>query len=148
MLQTLPQISEAYIRTGQVRYVVKDFPLPSHANAQAAAEAARCAGAQGAYWAMHGRLYEDQRAWAPQAGAGVIETFVGYARDLGLEAEAFQVCLESGQFSEAVRLDQQEGLQAGVQSTPSFLINGQLLVGAYPFESFEGIIEAELAREP
>ena len=71
MLQTLSQIKEAYIETGLVRYVVKDFPLPSHPNAAIAAEAARCAGAQGAYWAMHDLLFDLQKQWSPQGiGAG------------------------------------------------------------------------------
>jgi len=144
----LPKIREAYIETGQVRYVLKDFPLPSHANAQVAAEAARCAGTQGAYWAMHSRLYEDQKEWASQPEAEVRETLVSYAQDLGLDGEALRLCLESGQFGEWVRADRWEGQQAGVQGTPSFLINGQLFAGAYPYEIFEEIIEAALAGEP
>jgi protein-disulfide isomerase len=148
VLQTLPKIDETYIQTGLVRYVVKDFPLPSHANAQVAAEAARCAGAQGGYWAMHGRLLENQKEWAPQAQADVIKTFVGYAQDLGLDGDALRQCVESGQFGESIRQDQWQGQQAGVQGTPSFLINGQLFAGAYPYESFEEIIEAALAGEP
>jgi protein-disulfide isomerase len=57
-------------------------------------------------------------------------------------------CVESGQFGESIRHDQWQGQQAGVQGTPSFLINGQLFAGAYPYESFEEIIEAALAGEP
>jgi protein-disulfide isomerase len=148
VLQTLPKIDETYIQTGQVRYVVKDFPLPSHANAQVASEAARCAGVQGGYWAMHRRLFQDQKEWASQAEATVIETIVGYAQDLGLDGEALRLCVESGQFGELIRQDQREGQQAGVQGTPSFLINGQLFVGAYPYEAFKEFIEAALAGEP
>jgi protein-disulfide isomerase len=147
-LQTLPQIREAYVQTGQVRYVFKDFPLPSHANAQIAAEAARCAGAQGAYWAMHGRLFEGQKAWAPQAEADARETLIGYAQDLGLDGEALRLCLESGEYGQLVRMDEWEGQQAGVQGTPSFVINGQLVAGAQPYEAFAEIIEAALAGEP
>lgn len=148
MLQTLPKIDEAYIQTGKVRYVMKDFPLPSHASAQVAAEAARCAGVQGGYWAMHGRLFEGQKEWASQTGADVIKTFVGYAQDLGLDGEALRLCIESGQFAELIRQDQWEGQQAGVQGTPSFLVNGELFAGAFPYEVFEEIIEAALAGEP
>ena len=148
MLQTLPKIDETYIQTGQVRYVVKDFPLPSHANAQVAAEAARCAGVQGGYWTMHGRLFQDQKEWASQARETVIQTMVSYAQELGLDGEALRQCVESGQFGELIRQDQWEGQQAGVQGTPSFLINGQLVVGAYPYEAFEAFIEAALAAEP
>jgi protein-disulfide isomerase len=148
VLQTLPKINEAYIQTGQVRYVVKDFPLSSHANAQVAAEAARCAGVQGGYWAMHSRLFEDQKEWASQAEADVIKTFAGYAQDLGLDGGLLRLCLESGQFRELVLQDVRDGQQAGVQGTPSFLINGQLFAGAYAYEMFEEIIEAALADKP
>jgi protein-disulfide isomerase len=148
VLQTLPRIKQTYIDTGKVRYEIKDFPLPSHANAPKAAEAARCAGAQGAYWAMHQRLFDDQKEWAKQDEDAIVDILVGYGEDLGLDATAFRGCLESGQFGDQVRMDQWEGQQAGVRGTPSFVINGQLLTGAHPFESFQEIIEAELQEGP
>jgi protein-disulfide isomerase len=146
VLQTVPQIKTAYIDTGLVRYVVKDFPLPSHANAAIAAEAARCAGAQGAYWPMRDLLFELQKQWSPQGSEQVLDTFVGYAEDLNLDPVALRECLDSGEFGEMVRLDAWEGGQAGVQGTPSFRINGQLIRGAYPFETFQELIEAELEK--
>jgi protein-disulfide isomerase len=148
VLQTLSQIKEAYIETGWVRYVVKDFPLPSHPNAAIAAEAARCAGAQGGYWAMHDLLFDLQKQWSPQGSEQVIDAFVGYAENLQLDPVAFRECLDSGEFGELVRLDVWEGEQAGVQGTPSFRINGQLIRGAYPFETFQELIEAELENAP
>ena len=146
MLQTLPKLIETYVNRGQVRYQYKDFPLPSHANAQKAAEAARCAGVQGAYWPMHDRLFEEQKAWSGEAGAEALDLFVSYAGDLGLDPTAFRQCIESGQSSPQVLADQREGQQAGLRGTPSFLINGQLLAGAHPFEMFEQVIEEELEK--
>lgn len=145
-LETLPQIIEMYVDTGQVRYVFKEFPLPWHANAQLAAEAARCAGAQGAYWDMHGRLFAEQSQWADQTADEVKISLGAYAGELGLDADAFQQCLESGAAGAQVRQDQSEGSQAGVQGTPSFFINDQFAVGAYPFENFQQMIEAVLAQ--
>jgi protein-disulfide isomerase len=142
----MPQIQETYIDTGQVRYVFKDFPLAFHPNAQKAAEASRCAGVQGAYWPMHEQLFEDQAAWSGLDPAQAVETFVGYAADMGLDAEAFRRCLASGQFAEQIAADLQAGQEAGARGTPSFLVNGQLLVGAYPFETFQQMIEAELEK--
>ena len=146
MLQTLPRLIETYIESGQVRYQFKDFPLSSHAHAQEAAEAARCAGVQGVYWSMHNRLFADQKAWSQQPGAEALDLFVSYAEDLGLEPVAFRQCIESGQFDQQVREDLWEGQQAGVRGTPFFLINGQILAGAHPFEMFEQVIEAELEK--
>ena len=148
MLQTLSQIRETYIETGLVRYIAKDFPLPSHPNAATAAEAARCAGAQGAYWPMHDLLFNLQEQWSPLGAEQVVDAFVGYAGDLELDPVTFRQCLDSGELGELVRLDVWEGEQAGVQGTPSFRINGKLIKGAYPFETFQELIEAELEKAP
>jgi protein-disulfide isomerase len=147
-LQTLPKIVETYVDTGKVRYIFNDFPLESHPNAAKAAEAARCAGAQGAYWVMHNRLFQDPKEWSQQGEGEGIDTFVGYAADLGLDQAAFRQCIESGQYGPQIRQTLWEGQQAGVQGTPSFLINGQLLSGAYPFDEFQRIIEDELQDAP
>ena len=144
----MPQIQETYIDTGQVRYLFKDFPLAFHPNAQKAAEASRCAGAQGAYWPMHEQLFEEQSAWSGLDPAQAVEAFVGYAAAMDLDVEAFRLCLASGQFVEQIEADFKAGQEAGVRGTPSFLINGQLLVGAYPFETFQQMIEAELDKGP
>ena len=147
-LDTLPQIIEMYVDTGQVRYIFRDFPLPSHDGAQQAAEAARCAGAQGAYayWEMHDRLFAGQDKWAAREAEEVVATFAVYAGELGLEAAAFQQCLASGLYSEQVQQDQLEGYEAGVEGTPSFFINDQFAAGAYGFETFQQMIEAALVQ--
>ena len=145
-LRTLPRILETYVGPGQVRYVVKDFPLPSHPNAWKAAEAARCAVAQAAYWAIYQQLFETQDNWSQQEPDEAIETFVGDAQELGLDAAAFRECLESGLYSDQVANDVKEGQQAGVEGTPTFLINGRLVAGAYPFETFRRIIDTELSK--
>jgi protein-disulfide isomerase len=144
-LETLPQLLETYIETGQVRYIFRDFPLPSHANARPAAEAARCAGDQAAYWQMHERLFAEQEQWAELGPDDLRATFVAYAGELGLDTEAFQQCLESGVYTELVQQDQVEGYEAGVEGAPSFFINDRFAAGAYPFENFQGMIEAALA---
>jgi protein-disulfide isomerase len=148
VLRTLSRLKEAYIDTGQVRYIVKNFPLPSHTYAQATAEAASCAGAQGAYWDMHQRLFEEQPQWSRLASEALTAELMRYAQELGLDTAVFGRCLESGQYGEQVRREQREGVQAGVQGTPSFLINGQLLEGARSFEIFAAFIEAELELVP
>ena len=153
MLLTVLEIKKNYIDTGKVRYIFKNFPLSFHAHAQKAAEAVHCAGlsgagqaqgAQGAYWAMHDKLFSAQSAWSGLAE--VTDTFAGYAEEMGLDVAAFRTCLESGQFAAQVAQEVREGQTAGVGGTPSFLINGQLMVGAYPYSEFEKRIEAELAK--
>jgi protein-disulfide isomerase len=143
-LETLPRIVEAYVDSGQVRYVWRDLPLEVHANAQTAAEAARCAGAQGAFWAMHDRLFEAQAEWSPLEGSELAELLAGYAAELDLDTAAFDRCLETGEYGPQVRQDAREGGQAGLNATPAFLIDGQLLTGAQPFERFQEVIDAAL----
>jgi protein-disulfide isomerase len=146
VLLTLPQLKSTYIDTGLVRYVVKDFPLSSHDSATVAAGAARCAAAQGAYWAMHDLLFDRQQQWSPQGVEQVVEAFVAYAEELDLDPPTLKDCIDADGFGDLVRQDVWEGEQAGVQGTPSFRINGQLIRGAHPFETFQELIEAELQK--
>ncbi len=137
--QTLGQIDTEYIQTGQVKLIVRDFPLSFHARAQKAAEAAECAGEQGKYYEMHDQLFENGM------GHGV-ETFKQYAEELGLDNETFNECLDSGAMAEETAKDMQDGANAGVKGTPAFFINDQLVSGAQPFAAFKQIIDAELTK--
>jgi len=119
--------------------VFKDFPLPTHAQAFKAAEAARCAGDQGKYWPMHDVMFANQRALevpALKAAAG----------SLGLDRATFDSCLDSGKHADAVRAGVTQGERMGVNSTPSIYINGRPVIGAQPFEVFKQVIDEELAR--
>lgn len=138
--QTYPQILEQYVETGQVRYVFKDFPLTSiHPQAYAAAEAARCAGDQGAYLEMHDMLFSRQNEW--NGRNNTTEIFTGYAAELDLDTNTFSSCMETRKYEEAVAADLQEGVGFGVRGTPAFFINGHILSGAQPFSTFQQAIE-------
>lgn len=117
----------------------KDFPLPNHAEAFKAAEAAHCAGEQGKYWEMHDAMFANIRNLFVPA---LKET----ARKLGLDGAKFDACLDSGRHAANIRADYQLGEKMGVNSTPTIYINGRALVGAQPFEAFKQIIDEELAR--
>ncbi len=133
--QTFPRIKENYVDTGQVYYVFKDFPLTSiHAQAVDAAEAARCAGEQGAYLEMHNALFLRQQDWADNRAAN--DVFVEMAGQIGLDADSFAACLESGKYESAVMADLDEGVSFGVRGTPAFFINGNFLSGAQPYDVF------------
>jgi protein-disulfide isomerase len=122
---------------GRVRLIYKDFPLPSHALAMPAHEAARCAGEQGRYWAYHDVLFERQPRFER-------DDLVGYAVNLDLDRERFERCLDDHMFRAAVEADFAEGRELGVRSTPTFLINGKPLVGAHPIENFRAAIDDAL----
>jgi protein-disulfide isomerase len=122
---------------GSVRIVYKDFPLRSHDRALPAALAARCAGAQGRYWEYHDLLFVAQPDFSR-------DELVGYAKRLGLDVPSFATCLDGERFRDAVRADQREGRDAGVQYTPTFFINGEKIEGALPIETFRAAIHRAL----
>jgi predicted DsbA family dithiol-disulfide isomerase len=123
---------------GKVRLVYRDFPLPFHAHAQKASEAALCAGEQGKYWEMHERLFANQQKLdVPQLKA--------HAKEVGLDGQKFDQCLDSGAKAPVVEASRKAGEAAGVSGTPAFFINGRPLAGAVPFEQFKEIIDRELA---
>jgi protein-disulfide isomerase len=97
--QTLPQIERDYVNTGQVRYVVRDFPLESiHKDALKAAEAAHCAGEQGKYWPMHDQLFANQNA----LGRDDLSADAGA---LGLDVQGIRRCLDSDKYAAKIRQD-------------------------------------------
>ena len=134
---TLARILDEY--GDQIRFVYKDYPLPSHPNAFKAAEAGNCANDQGAFWPFHDRLFESQ-------GSLDVASLKTYASELGLEAEAFAACLDSGRHASRVDRDLEIGSGYGVSSTPTLFVNGRAVIGAMSYESFVEIIQEELSR--
>lgn len=132
-----PAIQAKY--PNQVRLVYRDFPLTSiHPNAAAAANAAACANEQAQFWEYHDLLFNG--------GQGLGRTaYEMYAADLGLDLPLFSACLDEGRYDAEVNADQQYAVQLGIQSTPTFFVNGIALIGAQPFEVFEQVIDQELA---
>jgi protein-disulfide isomerase len=125
---------------GRVRLVFKDLPLPSHALARPAHEAARCAGALGRYWAYHDRLFAAQPAFER-------DDLVRYAVEVGLPREAFARCVEQRRFASAVEADVALARERGIRSTRTFSVSGRRLVGAHPVETFRTVID-EALRAP
>ncbi len=146
--ETYSQVMANYVETEKVLYVFRDFPLPSQPQSPLAAEAARCAGQTGggsAYWAMHDRLLGQQREWSGRGDADTV--FKGYAEEMELDTDTFNECLDSRATRAQVEADVAEGGRRSVQSTPTFLINGQPLIGAQPYAAFVQAIDAALTGE-
>jgi protein-disulfide isomerase len=133
----LDQLLERY--DGKLRHVFKNLPLPMHAEAQVASEAALCAGDQDKYWEFHNWLFKNQRNISR-------ETMLGAAAELGMDTELFSACVDQGTYTERVDADMREARSFGITGTPGFLINGRVLSGAQPIEAFEAIIDEELKR--
>lgn len=126
---------------GKIRFVYRDFPLESiHPEALPAAEAANCASEQDAYWQFHDALFGQKN------GLGA-EAYVSYATELGLDVEKFTACIKSGKYADEIRADIENGSSIGVSSTPTFFVNGMVIIGAQPYEVFKQLIDKELAGE-
>ncbi|KAA0255742.1 hypothetical protein FBQ97_06640 [Acidobacteria bacterium ACD] len=125
----------------RVRFVFRDFPLEQiHPNALAAAEAAEAAETQGKYWEMHDKLFETQEEWKDLADP--IPTFTGYATALGIDGSKFRAELTNHTYRPVVKASAAGALALGVNSTPTFFINGKRLRGApRVYSEFQALVE-------
>jgi protein-disulfide isomerase len=138
VVPTISEIEKKY--AGKVRLVFRQYPLPFHPNAPKAAEAALCANEQGKFWEMHDAMFSDQNQLA-------VDNLKATAAKLGLKADDFNKCLDSGKQAATVQADISAGSAAGVSGTPTLFINGVALSGAQPLEQFTKIIDQELKRK-
>ncbi len=123
---------------GRLSLAYRDLPLRDlHPQAELAAEASRCAAEQGKFWELHDLMFANQNK-LDRPG------LLGLAQDLKLDEKQFDSCLTSGKYQAQIEQDRLTGLKAGVSGTPGFFINGNMLSGNLPQDSFEKIIQAEL----
>ena len=139
--QTEPQIDEQYIQSGKVRFGYFNFAFLGPESTWAA-EAAECAADQDKFWEYHDTLYSSQSG--ENRGAFNKDNLKKLAQELGLDTQAFNECLDSGKYTSLVQDDTNASSALGVQSTPTFLINGKPVIGAQPFEIFQQTIDSVL----
>lgn len=134
------RIKEAY--KDNVYFVFRNFPLPQHQNASFAAEATYAALKQGKFWELHDKLYESQEEWGEKGNASEIIT--NYAKDLGLDMTALHESVNKKAGNSKIQKDQNDGYQLGVNSTPTFFINGEKFTGVLPYDQFKKLIDDRL----
>lgn len=135
-----PVVEEILAEYGdQVRFVYRDYALANHQRAIPAAEAARCAGDEDRYWDYFRDLMENP-------GTLSDEDLRERASNLGLDLTTFDDCVQNGRHSKAVRTAIADGEALTVTGTPTFFINGRMLVGAVPKQQLTQIIDEELKR--
>lgn len=121
----------------KVYFVFKNYPLVQvHPNAVPSARAAEAAGKQGKYWQMHDILYEKQTEWS--ALADPTQKFEGYAKSLGLNLDQFKK--DMGEAIGVINRDAALAKKAGVNSTPTFFINGKIYPGVLSLQALEDAI--------
>jgi protein-disulfide isomerase len=123
-----------------LRVVFKNFPLTTiHPYAEGAAIAAECAGAQGDFWAMHDQLYAHQNDLESQ-------NLPTYAQAAGVDLPTWQACLSTQPPVDAINADVALATSVGVDATPTFFVNGAIVVGAVPEAELQAVIEAARTR--
>jgi protein-disulfide isomerase len=140
-LDTIPQVEEEYVAPGKVKLEFKHFIVHGE-EAVLAAGAAECASEQDAFWEYHDMLFVK--------AASVdfsVENLKQFAKDLELDSDSFNSCLDSERYIDTLAADVEEAQGNGVSGTPSFLINDKLVVGYQPFAEFRVHIEEALAEQ-
>jgi protein-disulfide isomerase len=141
-----PELKRNYIDTGKVRFIVRDLPLSFHSNARPAAEAAHCAGEQGHFWPMHQGLLGQSADLSPHG----LEV---RASALGLDMPRFRACIAANKYEGAIAANAAQADALGIHGTPAFVVgaaphgklDGVLLEGALPYDTFRMVLEALLA---
>lgn len=136
---TAPILEREYVETGQVHYISHVFAL--WPESQPAAAAALCAEEQDRYWEFHAQAFANFR----EGGFPTSDDFLQWGQLAGLDTAAFQACVDSNRYLFDAQASSLEGKRAGVDSTPSFLINGALVKGNFPLDQFRQMIDAALA---
>ena len=124
---------------GKIKWVFKHYPLPTHPDSPLAHVASLAAAEQGKFWEMHDLIFKNQRKVKR-------EHLMNYAWQLKLDTNQFQQDLHSGRLTEVIEADIQEAIRVGARATPTFLINGRLVIGALPLQTFQMILDEELRR--
>lgn len=129
---------------GDLKIVMRNYPLPQHQNGEAASRVAEAAGLQGKYWEMHDRLYETQEEWSnldnPQ------EKFLEYAKSLQLNVDQLTQDIQSSKVQDKINNDVASGNLLKVNSTPTFFLGGEKIPNPQSVEAFKTLIDAALLK--
>ena len=146
--ETQPQILQNYVNTGKVRVVFRDFAFLG-AESTAAANAAQCAEDQNKLWAYHDALYnaklaDDNNGGSEDDGFYTTAEFLKLAQRVGLNLPTFTSCINNSTDANIVAQEKGAAANAGVNSTPSFIVNGTMVTGAQPYSVFQAALDAAL----
>ena len=138
--ETLPRLEAEYVNPGKVRFVYRHLAILGKQSVTAA-QAAECAAEQTKFWEYHDMIFASKGFFGLTNGK-----LKSYAREIGLNGETFDRCLDSEKYAQKVKEETKAGLSLGARATPAFFINGKMLIGAHPFETFQVLIEEELKK--
>ncbi len=138
-----PLVEEVNEKLGnKINFAYRHFPLTQHPNAIPAAKAAEAAGLQGKFWEMYTEIFMNQSEWAGTTTAHVV--FNKYAVKIGLDIEKYNADYNLPEIKEKIDKSIMGGIKAGVNSTPSFFLNGKKIT-PQSYEQFEKLIDEAIA---
>lgn len=144
---TEPDVRAKLVNTGLIRVRFFDFPINEvHRNSVVASRAAACANESGKFWEMHDLLFMNQDRWSSEATSKPGAMMQDFAKQIGLDAGKFSECLESGRHDAEIAGHRDEATKFKVGSTPSFVIGGNLVEGAMPYDEFKRHVDEALAK--
>ncbi len=142
--ETYAAFIKEYVRSGKVKVAYVNFPLNQHQNAVITAQAAMCAASQNKFWQYHDALFNSQSRWETmQDPRPVLDSLAG---TVGVDVPSWGKCVDSGKMLPIIRADRDRLAQAGVQSTPSFLIGDEILAGAQPIEAMRPALDSAIKK--
>ena len=149
--QTLTQLKSEFISSGNMRLIFRDFPLASNPHAVLAANAAQCAGEQGAYWQFHDLLFEN----AEHLDKGDIDAIVNMTT--GLDKKRLRSCIGASRYNREIEADISAGKGLGMKGAPGFFLgrrtapgrfDGVFIRGAQPYEFIAEVLRSLLTVSP
>lgn len=141
--ESITRIKKDYLDTGKAKMYFRHYPLEFHKMAKPAALASECANEQGKFWEMHDKIFTEIGLLGdnPTFTADDLKT---WALELKVDASKFNQCFDSNKYDSNISDDIQDAASVDVSGTPTTFINGKIVVGAQPYDSFKTIIEEEL----
>jgi protein-disulfide isomerase len=156
-LQERPRIMP-WVESGDAQFIAYDYPLGTFPHSFLAARSARCAAEQQVagsedgtgYWPFHDLLYQRRDGYAAQSERQVVDTFIGYGREIGLDARPFEQCVRSDRYADTVTANRMVGDQLGVRGTPTVLVNNRRVGGNTIRQMGDEVVRilTEIAGEP
>ncbi|KKQ40920.1 MAG: hypothetical protein US59_C0043G0005 [Candidatus Levybacteria bacterium GW2011_GWB1_37_8] len=127
-----------------LRIVYRFFPLSNiHKNAMISSQAAYAAGLQGKFWEMHDMIFENQDSWSNTQARDI---FIDYAKKLNLDSNKFESDMTSDATRKFITQEMNKAISLGINSTPTFFVNGKHIQNPAGYEAFKKIIQDELAN--
>lgn len=125
--------------SGKITYVFRNYPLPQHKNAPISSYAVEAAGLQGKYWQMHEKMFATQKEWSSMSNPK--DTFVGYAKELGMDIAKFTSDMDSQLIKDIIKSDTNDGNAVALIETPTFYLNDLKIAISGSYEELKGLIQ-------